>query len=120
MDRFSKPVVVIPRKTYDEDLLLFGITPERGELYSPENGYISMPFFEDWFQTVLIPELEERREVYSYTGPAFLMLDNCSAHTKQNCDDLYSAHGVLPIFLPPNFSNQTQVLDLSLLVLASG
>jgi hypothetical protein len=42
------------------------------------------------------------------------MLDNWSAHTTQNCDDLYSAHGVLPIFLPPHSSNQTQVLDLSL------
>jgi hypothetical protein len=73
-----------------------------------------MPIFEDWFRTFLIPELEKLREAYSYTGPVFLMLDNCSAHITQNCNDLYSAHGVLPIFLPPYSSNQTQVLNLSL------
>jgi hypothetical protein len=76
---FLEPVVVIPRKTYDEDLLLFGITPEKVEFYSQEKGYISMPIFDDWFQIVFIPELEKRREAYSYTGPAFLILDNCSA-----------------------------------------
>jgi hypothetical protein len=99
---FLKPAVVIPRKTYDEDLLLFGITTERVEFYSQENDYISMPIFEDWFRTVFIPELEKYRKAYSYTGPAFLMLDNCSAHTTQNCDDFYSVHGVLPIILPPH------------------
>jgi hypothetical protein len=86
---------------WDVNLLLFGITPEKVKLYSQENGYISMPIFENWLRTVFIPELEKRREAYSYTGPVFLMLDNCSVHTTQNCDELYSAHGVLPIFLPP-------------------
>jgi hypothetical protein len=97
-----KPAVMIPRKTYDGDLLLFEITPEKVELYPQENGDISMPIFEDWLRTVFIPELEKRREACSYTCPAFVMLDNCSAHTTQNCNDLYSAQGVLPIFfLPP-------------------
>jgi hypothetical protein len=109
-----KPAVVIPRKTYDEDLLLFGITSEKVELYPQENGYISMPIFEDWFRAVFIPELEKPRESYTYTSPAFLIPGNCSAHTTQNCDGLYSVHGVLPIFLPPHSSSQTQDLDLSL------
>jgi hypothetical protein len=44
MDRFLNQQLWSLNKTYDEDLLLFGITPEKVELYSQENGYISMQF----------------------------------------------------------------------------
>jgi hypothetical protein len=69
---FLKPAVVIPRKTYDEDLLLFGMTPEKVQLYSQGSGYIITAIFADWLQSIFIPELERRRETQSYTGPPFL------------------------------------------------
>jgi hypothetical protein len=57
---FLKPTVVIPRKAYDEDLLFFGITTEKVELYSQEKGHISKSIFDNWFGTVFIPKLEKR------------------------------------------------------------
>jgi hypothetical protein len=108
-----KPAVVIPRKTYDEDLMLFGLTPEKVELYSQGTGYVEIPIFDDWMRSIFIPELAMRRQTDSYNGPTFLMLDNCSTHTTSDFRDLWADHHIVPIFLLPHSSNQTEVFDLS-------
>jgi hypothetical protein len=110
---YLKPAVVITRKTYDDDLVLYGLTSEKVERYSQDNGYVATPIFDDWVRTIFIPELMRRREAYCSAEPAFLILDNCSAHTTGDFRDLASDHHIIPIFLPPHSSNQTQVLDLS-------
>jgi hypothetical protein len=111
---FLKPTVIIPRKTYDEDLYLLGMTPEKVKLYSQENGYVETSIFNDWFKNIFVPEIERRRDVYSYNSLIYLMLDNCSPHTNDDFNTLCSEFGVIPVFLPPHSSNQTQVLDLSI------
>jgi hypothetical protein len=111
---YLKPAAIISWKTYDEDLALFGLTSEKVEFYSQENGYVATLIFADWMQRIFIPELMKRRGAYSYHGPAFLILDNCSVHTKADFTDLCSVNGIVPVFLPPHSSNQTQVLSLSI------
>jgi hypothetical protein len=109
---YLRPSLIIPRKTFDDELLLFGFTPEKVEIYSQTHSFIDIEIFNDWFRDSFIPELVARRQRFLYTGPAFLIVDNCTAHRGQDFDVLCQAHNVLPIWLPPHSSNQLQPLDL--------
>jgi hypothetical protein len=109
---YTKPLIVIPRKTIDEDLFLTGLTAEKVELYSQAKGYIDTQIFEAWLENTLVVEVEKRREAHGYTGPAILAMDNCTAHASPTIDALFQAHGIVPLPLPPHSSNQVQALDL--------
>jgi hypothetical protein len=107
-----RPVLIIPRKTFDHELLLFGFTPEKVELYSQAHSFIDIEIFNDWFRDTFTPELGARRQRFAYRGPAFLIADNCTAHRGLEFDALCRDHMVVPIWLPPHSSNQLQMLDL--------
>jgi hypothetical protein len=77
---FIRPTLVIPRKTFGDELLLHGYTPEKVEIYSQGKGYVDQDIFEDWTKDTLVLELQRRRAAMSYPRPAILILDNCSAH----------------------------------------
>jgi hypothetical protein len=109
---FIRPCLVISRKTFDDEILIQGFTPEKVEIYSQSKAYIDLDIFDDWFKDTFIPELVARRERFSYQGPAFLILDNCSAHRGAEFEHLCGAHRVVPVWLPPHSSNQLQMLDL--------
>jgi hypothetical protein len=85
-----------------------------------ENGHVATPIFADWMPRIFIPELMKRRGAYSYHGPPFLILDNCSAHTNADFTDLCSLNVIVPVFLPPHSSNQSRVLDLSIFGITKG
>jgi hypothetical protein len=70
--------------------------------------------FDDWFRDIFIPELDARRQRFVYQGPAFLIIDNSTAHRGLEFDALCRDHMVVPIWLPPHSSNQLQMLDLCL------
>lgn len=72
-----------------------------------------MSIFQDWFETNFIPELRRRRELHHYGGDAFLILDNCTAHSGPMFDQLCLENKVTPVFIPPHSSNQLQPLDVS-------
>jgi hypothetical protein len=50
----------------------------------------------------------------AYDGQAVLILDGCTAHSSANVGRLCAANNVVLFPLPPQSSNQLQVLDLSL------
>jgi hypothetical protein len=110
---FLKPTIIIPRKTIDLDLYTLGLTPEKVEIFQQCKGYIDRPFFDEWVAATFVLELERRRQQWQYSGPAVLMLDNCTAHQTPQFAEICESNQILPIFLPPHSSNQLQVLDLS-------
>jgi hypothetical protein len=110
---FCKPLVVIPRKTYDRDLALTGITEEKVQIYYQIKGYMDKAIFLSWLSDVFLPEVARRREALDYEGHAVLIMDNCSAHTGLDVEEVCEAHGVIICPLPPHSSNQIQPLDLS-------
>jgi hypothetical protein len=109
---FIRPSIVISRKTFDDELLLYGFTPEKVEIYDQSNGYIDLEIFNDWMRDTFVPELLARRERYQYQGPVFLIMDNCPTHHGHIFAELCQNHGIVPIWLPPHASNQLQMLDL--------
>jgi hypothetical protein len=109
---FLRPSVIIPRKTYDDDLMLYGLTPEKVDVYHQKKGYIDKDIFFTWMTDTFVPELERRRMQFGY-GPACPIMDNCTSHTGEDIDAICQAHRINIIWLPPHSSNQLQMLDLS-------
>lgn len=110
---YLKPLIVIPRKTYDADLALTGITDEKVTVYSQAKGYTNRPIFLAWLTDIFLPEVARRREALGYDGRAVLIMDNCTAHTGPEIHEACAAQGVVVCWLPPHSSNQIQPLDLS-------
>jgi hypothetical protein len=111
---YLRPAIIIPRETFDDELLLTGLTPEKVEIYSQAKSFITGDIFDDWIKDTFVPELLQRRARYSYHGPAFLILDNCTSHAGEYFDWACSEYNFLPFFIPPHSSNQLQMLDLCL------
>jgi hypothetical protein len=111
---FLRPCVVIPRKTYDDDLCTYGLTKEKIDVYYQRKGYIDKDIFEEWFQETFVAEIVQRRAKHEYGGPAYLIMDNCSAHSGERFAALCQEHCVIPVFIPPHSSHLLQMLDLSL------
>jgi hypothetical protein len=109
-----KPLMIVARKTSEIELYEIGYTPDRVTLKFQESGFMNTSLFEQWMMDEFLPSVRTRRARLGYTGPAFLILDGMSAHDSDwfflACDDA----GVVPIFLPPHSSDQTQALDLGI------
>jgi transposase len=115
---FMRPAVIIARKTWEHEFEPRGLTAEKLTIYSQSHSFINGSIFEDWFANTFCPDLERRREIYDYWGPACLILDGCTSH--RAIDKLCEGCGVQPIFLPPHSSNQLQPLDLCFFGLVKG
>jgi hypothetical protein len=108
-----RPAIVIPRKTFEDDeLCTIGLSSEKVDIYHQPKGYIDRSIFEDWLRDTFVPEVVRRRERFCYSGPAFLLLDNCTAHSGAVSEELCALHDIHRLFLPPHSSNQLQMLDL--------
>jgi hypothetical protein len=62
----------------------------------------------------LFPYIVKTRRDLNYEGLAILLLDGCTSHGSDwfldACEDL----GMIPVFLPPHSSDQTQPMDLGI------
>jgi hypothetical protein len=102
---------VIPRKTYDGDLVLTGFTDEKVAHYSQSKAYTDQLIFLTWLCDVFIPELSRKRTAFGYPGRAVLIMDNCTAHTELEVEEVCTEAGVLAWPLPSHSSNQMRRLD---------
>jgi hypothetical protein len=98
--------------TFEDELLAYGFTPDKVTIYTQKKSFIDKAIFCDWFANTFLRELELRRERFGYYGPAFLIMDNCTAHEGDDFRAQCAAARVEIIFLPPHSSNQLQMLDL--------
>jgi hypothetical protein len=111
---YIRPLVIIPRKTVDQDLRLFGINDENCLIRFQESAFIDRELFDLWMEDVFVPEVRKKRESLHYAGPCLLLLDNCTAHDSDYCYDIALDENISLEFIPPHSSNQLQPCDLCL------
>jgi hypothetical protein len=97
---YAMPLVIIPRKTIDEDFWLTGMTPEEVMILSESKGYIDIAIFEEWFIEIVPPELHRRYELHTYERRANMILDDCTLHGTEGFHALCSENNAVPLFSP--------------------
>ena len=109
-----KPLFVVPRKTLDSDIYRV-LPPDSIEVHHQNKGFLNAAIFAHWFSDIFIPHLLEKRKRKHYEGPALLILDGFSAHTKVTetlTDEVLSKFNLRIVYIPPHTSDQLQPLDL--------
>jgi hypothetical protein len=101
-----KPLIVILRKSGDPDLALTGITDKKVDVYSQKKDYTDRSIFLAWLTDLFLAEVVRRRQAFAYQRRVILILDNCTAHTGSEIDEVCAAHGLAKCPLPPHSSNQ--------------
>jgi hypothetical protein len=110
---YVTPALIIPRVTYEDELAEYGLTDEKIVIYSQKNAFIDRDIFFDWLKDVFQPDLVARRIKYSYSGKAYLLLDNCSAHFGPDVHNLCADNNLELLYIPPHSSHFLQCLDVS-------
>ena len=109
------PLLIIPRKTIEKEMLACGYRPENNyHIVSQESGFITSLIWDYWVEEIFIPEVQRRRQKYNYSGDVVLLLDGCSSHSTDFFLDECTYNGITIFELPPNCSDQIQVLDLGM------
>jgi len=72
--------------------------------FSQQSAWMDGTVYEKWFKTVFVPNVRSRTR-----SPVILVVDNCGAHTKIECD------GVTICPLPPNVTSVHQPLDAGII-----
>jgi hypothetical protein len=111
---YLRPCLVIARQSFEDELVTYGFSAEKVEIYHQDKSFVDREIFQDWLKDTFVPEVRARRDRMEYAGPAYLILDNCSAHTGEEFEALCRSEGIHPIFIPPHSSHLVQPLDLSL------
>jgi hypothetical protein len=117
---YLRPALIIARKTWDDELVEWGYTSEKIEVYSQEHSFIEADIFDDWFSDTFVPEIQKRRSNFGYRGLAILIMDNCTAHKGPNFEELKVSENIEILWLPPHSSNQLQMLDLVIFGVTKG
>ena len=110
---YFKPLIVVKRTTIEAQVLRLSLF-DKVMLEPEETGYINSEIFNEWIEKIFIPEVQERRRRFNYTGPAVLILDGCTSHYTEELFDACQANNIKIFFIPPHSSNQTQMLDLGM------
>jgi hypothetical protein len=111
---FVKPSLIISRKTFEDELVLFGFVPgENVDFYNQGKAYMDHDIFYTWLRDTLIPDIVKKRKALHYKGPACLILDNCSSHKGDDVDALCEKYNLKLLWIPPHSSHFLQPLDVS-------
>jgi hypothetical protein len=110
--------LILTRRTYEDELVEYGLTSEKLEVYSRRHAYIDRDIFFDWPKDTMVHELNKRRMAYDYLGPAFLLLDNCSAHFGGDISTMAEESNLRLLYIPPPSSRFLQCLDISVFLVA--
>lgn len=109
---FLKPMIILPRKTMELDLLMWGYTNEKALFAYQKNAFMTTVLFEEWAKNVFFEELKKRRQLYDYNGQAVIIMDGLSAHYSHAFLEECKNQNVKVMFLVPHSSDQCQPLDL--------
>lgn len=109
-----KPMIIVPNKRIEKQLLINGYGERNLLICSQENGFINSAIFQYWASEIFIPEVIKRREETGYTGEAILLMDGCSSHFSDYVLDEFTYYGIIPFQEPPGSSDQVQALDLGI------
>lgn len=119
------PLIVIPRKTIEKELLDAGLIPSKCILIYQKHGFIDTEAFLHWSTEFLIPEFRKRIEAHCDSDPSFdrggvLIIDGLRQHYCEYFEDEAFYNRISPIQLPAHSSDQTQPLDLLLFSISKG
>ena len=107
-----KPMIIIPRKTIEEELELYGYTRRNVCFAYQEHSFMTSKLFLKWANEIFFPYVDAKRAEMGYDGNALLILDGLPAHNdpifRQQCEE----KRIKILFLVPHSSDQTQPLDL--------
>ncbi|KAH0799812.1 DDE-domain-containing protein [Histomonas meleagridis] len=109
-----KPLIVIQRETVDLELLQLGYTTDKITYSKSDTGYINARIFKKWLDDCYLKDLQIRRQITGYDGPAILILDGCSCHGTDGIDDYLSENNVYLRYIPLHSSDQLQFFDIGL------
>ena len=107
---YLAPMIVVPRKTLEVEVLRFGLTSDKVLFRYQCNGFINTTIFEDYIIEVLIPYLKSRKDQLGWEHHAVIILDNCSCHMSQKVADECENQNIILIFIPPHSSHLLQPL----------
>jgi transposase len=60
------PLIILPRKTIEDEISLFGFTQETSVFVYQQNAFMSTSLFEKWAQEIFFPNVENKRSKTSY------------------------------------------------------
>lgn len=81
-----------------------------------KNGWANSQLFLDWFQNVFTQFMQEKLTATGQEPKTILLLNNCPAHPHANLL-VYADKKVTAIYLPPNVTSFTQLMDQGMLSL---
>ena len=81
--------------------------PSGSHFHSTPSGWFDSDSFGIWFEKIFLPQTEH------LAGPKILFGDNLASHFNPDVVNLASINNVFFIMLPPNSTNLTQPLDVS-------
>jgi hypothetical protein len=88
-----KPLLILPRKTIQRELLDEGINGRSARFVDQENGFITTSLFTDWWKQVFVSEVRSPRERSQYRGHAVLLMDRLTYHGSDDVEDLSLDNG---------------------------
>lgn len=99
------PVWVFPRKRYDENRMMKGLTQTGAQGLVHKSGWMTCENF------ILVLEHLVKHSHCSVQHKILLILDNHSSHISIEAIDFCRNNGICMLTLPPHTSNKTQPLD---------
>ena len=109
-----RPMVIVPRDTIEQELLLLGYTTDKVQFGRSEKGFVNTRLFNEWGRSTLVPEIESRRLRHGYDGPAVLIFDGFGCHLNSTFMELAENAGIICVQLPAHTSDQLQPCDLGI------
>jgi hypothetical protein len=110
---FIRPMIIITRKSIDNDLLEFGYpNGPGGYVVQSNSGFINKDLFLEWLKVILIPWVEKKRiELNDPNAIAGVILDGCTSHTYSEIFQYGNQNNIIFYLLPAHSSHITQPLD---------
>ena len=75
-----KPMVILPRKTIEAEMQLYGYNKRNAAFAYQENSFMTMKIFEQWGEKIFFPHVDAKRKEMNYGGQALLIMDGLAAH----------------------------------------
>ena len=107
-----KPMLIIPRKTIESELALYGYNSNVVSYAYQEHSFMTSKIFEQWANEIFFPYVIEKRKRLHYNGDALIILDGLGAHDSVGFKEGCERYNIKILTLVPHSSDQTQPLDL--------
>ena len=107
-----KPVFIIKQKMVPDQIILDGWTKDKVLFVHTESGFVNGRLFVEWFNTVFVPDVRRKRELFGKPDQkAVLLMDGCSAHTVGQIEEAARNNNIEIQLFPPHTSHLFQPLD---------